>query len=353
VMKAEETSGVVIIDDTRRQLIGVRTGKVVRGPMQKTIRGLGQVTYDESQLTDVNIKVRGFVTKLLVNESGQRVERGQTLLTLYSPDLYAAEQDFLIAASRTVTMELGDAGTPYADAMTRAARQRLHLLGEEDSEIDELRGRGKPHESIAVKSPASGFIIEKNIVEGATVDSSMRLYRIAGLRRVWVEAEIYEADLAEVHIGQSAVVTLDYLPGRIFDARVLYVVPYLDPKTRTGRARIEIANKDLEVRPGMYATVNLEAAAMTKLMVAEGAVVYTGARRIVFVDLGGGRFRPQEIKAGAEAGGMVEVLSGLAENELVATSGVFLIAAEARIRTALPFWTAETATSDAGASSPL
>jgi hypothetical protein len=211
-------------------------------------------------------------------------------------------------------------------------------LGLTDAQIDAISANGKPSEELAIPSPASGFVIEKNVVEGASVDAGMRLYRIAALSKVWVEAEVYEADLAHVRVGQPATVTLDYIPGRAYQAQVSYIYPYLDPTTRTGRVRIEIGNTKLDLRPGMYASVELSSDLGQRVQVPAASVVYTGPRRLVFVDLGGGRFRPTQVQVGAESGGMYEVLSGLSPGDLVATSGVFLIAAEARISTAAKYW---------------
>jgi Cu(I)/Ag(I) efflux system membrane fusion protein len=307
--------------------------------MRKDFRVVGHVTYDESSLADVNLKVRGWITKLYVSQTGQKVTRGQTLLSLYSPELYSAEQDYLIAVQGASSPPLAGGSAPSrVDALARAARQRLHLLGLEDAQIDALAKQGAPSESIAIAAPASGYVIEKNVVEGASVDAGMRLYRIAALTKVWIEAEVYEADLAQVRVGQNASVALDYLPGRSYEAKVAYVYPYLDPQTRTAQVRLEIANRDLDLRPGMYASVTLGADLGPRLQVPSAAVVYTGPRRLVFVDLGQGRFRPEEVSVGAESGGMYEVLSGLEAGDQVATSGVFLIAAEARISTASKYW---------------
>jgi Cu(I)/Ag(I) efflux system membrane fusion protein len=338
VTKEQQQQGVVMIDEARRQLIGVRTEPVVEGPMRGTFRAVGRVAYDESTLSDVNLKVRGWITKLFVNETGQRVARGQTLFTFYSPELYNAEQDFLLAAQHASAGETGAPGAGRAESFKNASRQRLHLLGLTDAQIDALAQSGKPSEDLAVPSPASGYVIEKNVVEGASIDAGMKLYRIAALNRVWVEAEVYEADLVHVRVGEPAMVTLDYLPGHAYEAKTAYVYPYLDPVTRTGRVRLELANKELELRPGMYARVELSSDLGTHVQVPVSAVVYTGPRRLVFVDLGGGRFRPTEVQVGTESGGMYQVLAGLAPGDVVATSGIFLIAAEARISTAAKYW---------------
>jgi multidrug efflux pump subunit AcrA (membrane-fusion protein) len=337
VTKEQQEQGVVMIDEARRQLIGVRTAPVVEAPMSTVFRAIGQVAYDETGLSDVNIKVHGWITKLLVSRMGERVTRGQTLFMLYSPELYNAEQDFLLATQRGASGAMPDGGS-RVDYLAKAARQRLRLLGLSDALIDDVTKKGAPDESVAFAAPASGFVIEKNVVEGASVDAGMRLYRIAALSKVWVEADVYETDLARARVGQDAKVTLDYLPGRSYDARVAYIYPYLDPKARTGRVRIELANKDLDLRPGMYANVELAANLGTRLQVPAAAVVYTGPRRLVFVDVGEGRFKPQEVQVGTESNGSYEVLGGLRAGDVVATSGVFLIAAEARISTAAKYW---------------
>jgi len=359
VTKEQQEQGVVMIDEARRQLIGVRIGEVIEAPMRRGFRAVGHVAYDESTLTDVNLKVSGWITNLVVNKTGQRVNAGQTLFSLYSPELYNAEQDFLLAThGGTSSVASPNAGGMGArpDSFGRAARQRLHLLGLSEGHIRALEKRGTPSESVAIPSPASGFVIEKDVVAGGSIEAGMKLYRIAALNKVWVEAEVYEADLPHMKVGQPASVTLDYLPEHAYDAKVSYIYPYLDPMSRTGHVRVELANKELELLPGMYASVNLESDAARRLQVPAAAVVYTGPRRLVFVDLGNGRFRPQEVKLGMEADGMYEVLSGVAVGDKVATSGVFLIAAEARISTAAKYWDKapdETAPASAPSASPM
>jgi Cu(I)/Ag(I) efflux system membrane fusion protein len=354
VANEQQEQGVVIIDEGRRQLIGVRTEPVVTAPMRDTFRAVGHVTYDESALSDVNLKVHGWITKLYVSETGQRVSKGQPLFSIYSPELYNAEQDFLLgmqgAAASAAAAD--SPNTPHRpELLARASRQRLHLLGLSDAQIDAIGQSGKPSEDLAIASPASGFVIEKNVVEGASVDAGMRLYRIASLSKVWIDADVYESDLARVRVGQRATVTLDYLPGHAYEAKVAYVYPYLDPTARTGRVRLELANNELDLRPGMYASVTLSSDLGTRVQVPAAAVVYTGPRRLVFVDIGGGRFRPTEVQVGTASNGMYEVLAGVAPGDQVATSGVFLIAAEARISTAAKYWDSTTET-DGGAPAP-
>jgi Cu(I)/Ag(I) efflux system membrane fusion protein len=328
VTKRQRTDDSVLIDEARRQLIGVRTAPVIEGAMTRTFRALGRVTYDESAFTDVNLKVSGWISKLLVNQTGQRVSLGQTLFTLYSPELYNAQQDFLLAT----------ASGSRVDQLARAARKRLSLLGLSDAQIEAIASAGTPLDTLPITSPASGFVIEKDVVEGASVQAATRLFRIAALDNVWVEAEVFAEDLAHVRVGQHAKVTLDYVPGRAYDAKVAYVYPYLESAARTGRVRVELANKQRELRPGMYASVELTADIGSRVQVPASALVYTGPRRLVFVDLGAGRFKPQEVRVGSEAGGMYEVLEGLKPGDVIAISGMFLIAAEARITTAAKYW---------------
>jgi Cu(I)/Ag(I) efflux system membrane fusion protein len=343
VTAQQQRDGVVIIDEGRRQLIGVRTAAVVEAPLYREVQVVGKVAYDEAGLTDVNLKVSGWITKLLVNQTGQRVSRGQPLFVLYSPDLYAAQQDLLLAGRSS-----RDAESKRAEHLTNAARKRLSLLGLSDSQIDKIVTGGEALESITIMSPASGYVIEKDVVEGASVQAGMRLLRIAALDKVWVEGDLYEDQLGLVHVGQAAKITLDYVPGRTYEAAVSFVYPYIDPAARTGRVRVELVNDDLELRPGMYARMVLSSDLGARVQVPVSAIVYTGPRRLVFVDLGEGRFKPQEVQVGSEARGMFEVLQGLRPGDVVATSGLFLISAEARISTAATYWDTEAADSRSG-----
>lgn len=336
ITRQQQQEGVVLIDEARRQLIGVKTEKVTRGSAQHSVRAVGRVTWDESTLTDVSLKVSGWVTKLMVGTTGQRVKRGQTLFTFYSPELYSAQQDFL-SARRSVRALAGSA-PQQREPWINAGRQRLHLLGMDDAQIQRLSKRDEPLDTIAVTAPASGFVIEKDLVEGAAISAGMRLFRIAKLDTVWVEADLYEPDFALAQIGQPVKVTLDYVPNREYSANIAYVYPYIDTATRTGRVRIELPNDKLELRPGMYASVELSSHMEDRVLVPSSAVVYTGPRRLVFLDLGNGQFKPREVRLGTQSGSAYEVLEGVEPGDVVATSGTFLLAAEARISTSTGYW---------------
>jgi membrane fusion protein, copper/silver efflux system len=337
VSQGEVASGVVIVDAARRQSIGVKTAAVVRRPLSGTLSAVGRVTFDETRLTDVTTKVGGFIEELYVDETGQPVRRGQPLFTLYSPDLYAAQQELLTALASQRAAD-GTSAPDRADYLVRAARERLRLWDLSAAQIDRLAETGQAVERLPILSPASGHVVEKNVVAGSAVQPGMKLYRIAGLDRVWVEAEVYESELAAVAVGQTAAVTLPYLPGKSFHGRVAFVYPYLDGEARTGRVRIELANPDGALKPDMYANVELATRAGDRLAVPESAILHTGRRSFVFVDLGEGRLKPQRVETGVEQGEWVEILSGVEEGDTIVTSGNFLVAAESRLRSAIEQW---------------
>jgi Cu(I)/Ag(I) efflux system membrane fusion protein len=340
ITRQQQQEGVVLIDEARRQLIGVKTEKVTRGPVQHSVRVVGRVTYDERTLTDVSLKVSGWVTQLMVGATGESVKRGQTLFTFYSPELYSAQQDFLSARRSVRALAGSDRSTAQQqrEPWTKAGRQRLHLLGMDDAQIERLSKRDEPLDAVAVTAPASGFVIEKDIVQGAAISAGMRLFRIAKLGTVWVEAELYEPEFALAQVGQPVKVTLDYVPNREYSANIAFVYPYIDTATRTGRVRIELPNEKLELRPGMYANVELSSSKEDRVLVPSSAVVYTGPRRLVFLDLGNGQFKPQEVRLGTQSGSAYEVLEGVKPGDVVATLGTFLIAAEARITASTGYW---------------
>ena len=332
----EEESGVIMIDEARRGQVGIRTGKVVKTPMTRSIRAVGRVAYDETRLRDVTLKLGGWITKLHVERTGQPVTRGQLLFTLYSPELYAAQQEYLLAKASHV-----DGGR--GDYLITAAERKLQLWGLSKMQIAAIAKRGEPLEDMPFYSPAGGYVIEKDVVEGAAVEAGQRLFRIAALDRVWVEAELYEADLALVAKGQRAALSLSYLPDKTYEGTVSYVYPYLDPASRTARVRVELANQGLELKPDMYATVAFEIDLGPRLQVPVDAIVYTGPRRLAFVDLGAGRLKPVEVTLGVRTDEVVEVKAGLHEGDIVVTSGNFLVAAESRIRSAAKIWSEERA----------
>ena len=314
------------IDEARQKEIGITTDKVTRGPMTLDIRAVGKLTYDESRLTDVVLKVGGYVSNLRVRAIGQAVTKGEPLFLLYSPDLFAAQQDYLVARSSKDL--IGSAGR--GDGLVRAAEKKLALLGLSQAQIQQIADKNEPIEKLQFTAPAAGSVIEKNVVEGDAVQAGQRLFRIAALDKVWVEADLFEADLGRVQTGMAAKVTVG--GATPLDGKVAFVYPYVDPQTRTGRVRIELPNKGLELKPDMFATVTFAIALTDRLTVPTSAIVYTGPRRVVYVELGGGKLEPRDVELGAQSGDRTEIAKGLQEGDVIVTSGNFLVAAESRLR---------------------
>jgi len=334
----EEEGGVIFVDEQRRQRIGVRVGEVTRGRMLKRIRSIGKLTFDERKLVDVTLKYKGWIKHLHANTIGMRVKRGSPLFAVYSPEIYAAQGNLLTAlAGPRIELEGVPADRP--DPLVTIARERLALL--DAYGLDKhLRKTGKPVRYITITSPASGYVVQKNVVEGSAVEAGEQIMRIAGLDTVWIEAELYEDEIPLVKEGAAATVSLSYVSGSRYEGKVTFVYPYLDSKTRTGRARIVLDNPELELKPDMYANVTIDVDLGERLRVPESAVVYTGPRRLVFIDLGEGRLKPQEVTLGLRVDDHYEVLGGLREGQRVVVSGNFLVAAESRIRSAALYWSA-------------
>jgi Cu(I)/Ag(I) efflux system membrane fusion protein len=321
--------GAVTLDASERANADVRTAPVVRAPLTLTTRTLGQVKVDETKLTDVTLRVGGYIHALEVDATGQAVRKGQVLFTLYSPELFAAEQEYLLALR---TQTAGVAGE-----LLKAGKQKLRLWGLSDAQIAEVAKRGAPIENLPFRSPTTGVVLEKDVVEGSAVTAGQRLYRIAPLDPVWIEAQVYERDLPSVRVGQAAKVSVPSLPGRSFEGKVTFISPTLESATRTAVVRVELANPGLLLKPAMFADVLLEEDAGERLQVPSSAVLYTGPRRIVFVDEGHGRLVPRDVVLGARSGDRDEVVRGLSQGERVVTHGNFLIAAESRLQ-ATSFW---------------
>jgi len=285
------------IDPARLRQVGIRSEPARRESMDQGVRAVGRVTWDETALHDVTVRVAGVAGEVVADALGVPVEKGQVLFQLYSPDLYAAQREYL-EALRARGAARGTSAPQRGDAMVAAAERRLQLWGIDAADVAAIARRGTAQEYLPVRAPASGYVIEKDIVAGSAVEMGQRVYRIAPLDRVWIDAELYEAELARVAVGQSADVTLSYLPGQNFQAKVAFVYPSVQSDRRTGRVRFELANPDRALRPDMFATVHLRASMGERLSVPDTAVLRAGERDFVFVDLGGGRLRPQRVETG-------------------------------------------------------
>ncbi len=323
----ELPAGTITLDARRRQAIGLKTGEARHIRMRRQVRAVGNVVYDETQLTDVTLRFDAWIGELRANYLGVAVTEGDTLFTVYGPDLLAAQQEYLEIKRRLGTGPLVD-----------AAVKRLQLWNMADTEIADLDRRGTPLDYVPIVAPRSGIVVRKNIVEGTAHRAGMTLMRIADLSRVWVEAQVYEADLDIVAAGMPAIVTLPYLPNQRFESTVGYVYPFLDGESRTTRIRVELDNSDGLLKPDMYAEVLLSADLGERLVVPVEAVIFAGERRVVFEDLGGGLLAPRYVQTGSRTGEQIEIVDGLAAGARIVTSGTFLIASESRLQSGLDQW---------------
>jgi len=322
-------AGGVKIDPGLVQNMGVRTAPVERRDLTRTVRTVGRVDYDERRVKQVHTKIQGWIEKLYVEYEGEMVKLGQPLLEIYSPALVSTQEELLIAERYREST----GGSPFADVkkggeqLFQAARRRLELWDIPDREIDRLLERGVVRKTLTLYAPAGGAVTKLMVRTGTEVGPNQNLYTIADLSRVWVYGDVYEYELPWIAEGQRAKVTLSYLPGVTLEGKVSYVYPYLDPKTRTARVRLEFDNPDLILKPGMFANVLIETEPRVGvLVVPEEAVIRSGRRNLVIVALGNGRFEPREVTLGLDSGeGQLEVREGLREGEQVVTSGEFLI----------------------------
>lgn len=319
------------------RLAGVATEAARMEETGRTIRAAGTVVPDERRTTQVHTRISGWVERLFVNATGQLVKRGQPMLEIYSPELLATQEEYLRARearARFSTSSLEEVRKGGED-LYEAARRRLDLLGFPEAAFAELERTGKARRTVRLPSPASGFVLEKQVFEGARIEPETPLFRIVDLSRIWLEAALYESDAPSVRLGQAARVSLPSDPAHPRSARVAYLYPALDPATRTLRVRFELANPGLTLKPGMFADVELTLASQRQLTIPDSAILATGERRVVFVATAPSRFEPREIELGARAGGRAVVLSGLKAGDQVVVRANFLLDSESRLRAAL------------------
>jgi len=325
----------VLLDHARQQALGVRTARVEERSFERDLRVSGIVRVDETKQSHIHLKFMGFVEKVFVNFVGRTVRKGEPLLTVYSPDLLAAESELaqaLAAKDRVVEGEFAESERQQAKALTDAARARLTLLDVPKEEIARLEKSGAPSRTLTIRSPLQGTVLSREVVDGMRVMPEMTLFVIADLRDVWVLADVFESDLASVQVGTHAVIRFAGGAAPEREGRVAFVAPTLNETTRSAQVRIEVPNKDGAVRPGLFADVVLHVAGLDGLSVPDAAVIETGTRRIAFVETAPGRFEPREIHTGARASGFVLVLHGLTAGEQVAVSAQFMLDAESQIR---------------------
>lgn len=335
----KEPTSTIRIDPVTSQNMGVRTTTVSRGRLAKSIRALGVVTYDETKISAVNVKFDGWIEKLHVNFVGESVRKGQPLFDIYSPELVTAQEEYLLALRQYRRLGQSEYASVRGNAasLLGAAKQRLLFWDLEPAQLKEITEQGTPIKNITIYSPVEGVVIAKDALLGHYVKAGMHQYEIADLSEVWVDVEVYEYELPFVRKGMPATMELSYLPGRRFVGEVLFVYPFLDPKTRTAKLRLTFNNSDGVLKPDMYANVFLDSVVdQNAVLIPQEAVIDSGVRKIVFMSLGEGRFAPREVKLGVEGdGNTYQVLEGVEEGDEIVVSAQFMFDSESRLREAI------------------
>ena len=330
-------AGLLKISAEKQQLIGVEYGQAEWTSSGSSFRASGRVTQDETRVIRLHPKVEGWIEQVFVDFMGARVEKGDRLLTIYSPEMLAAQQDYLLAIQARNILKsspLAEAAQ-NGDSLIRASRTRLELWDLSHAQIDELEKSGKPQRAITLYAPAAGYVIARNAFPGQKAGPDTELYAIGDLSRVWVIADVFESDAANVRAGQNAAIALPYENGRAFQARVSYIQPQVDPATRTLKVRIEAPNPGMQLKPDMFVDVQFQTAAQRKLTVPAEAVLDAGERKTVFIDRGNGNLEPRQVEVGDRLGERIEILKGLKPGERIVTSGNFLIDSESQLKDAL------------------
>jgi Cu(I)/Ag(I) efflux system membrane fusion protein len=333
----EVAAGTIQITPERQQLIGVKIGTVEMRTLDKVIRTVGRIDYDEKRIATVSVKVGGWIEDLYVDFTGRYVRKGEPLLTLYSPELVSTQEEYLMAleAKKSLAKSSFPEVAGSGDSLVESAKRRLKLWDVSDEEIRKLEESGQSKRTLTFYAPFSGFAIEKSAYKGMNVMPGTVLYKLADLSIVWLYADIYEYELPFIRLGQQATIQLSYLPGETFRGKAIYIYPSLDPNTRTAKVRFEFPNPHGKLKPEMFANAEIKVPLGQKLAVPEGAVIDTGLRQVAIVDKGSGYFEPREIKVGAKAENYYEVITGLKAGERVVTSANFLIDSESKLKEAL------------------
>lgn len=340
--KTEGEAPTVEIPEDKQQLIGVKTVKASVKAMNRLIRTVGRIEYDERKLATVNTKVEGWIEKLHVDYTGRYVKKGEPLAEIYSPELVATQQEFINTLRwANQSKEVKDERTAMlltkdAQAILEASKARLRLWDIRDEQIAMIERSGKPLRTLTVYSPVSGFVVQKMALLGMRVMPGEKLFDVADLSTLWVMADIYEYELPLIKIGQTARIGLSYFPGREFSSRIDYVYPALAGETRTAKVRFTIPNPEGVLKPQMFTNVEIRINLGNRLTIPAEAVIDTGVRQIVYVDKGEGNFEPREVMLGFRTEDTVEIIRGIKAGEKVAASANFLIDSEAQLKGVAP-----------------
>jgi RND family efflux transporter MFP subunit len=328
--------GTVQITPEKQQLIGVKYEQVETGGGSRTIRAPGKVAIDETRIGHVHTKVEGWIDKVFVDFTGKLVEKGQPLLTIYSPDMLASQRELLLAAKAKTIMQDSalPSGFDQSESLLQATRRRLELWDLSEAQIDQVLKTGEPIKNITVYSPMTGYITDRKAFPQVKVMPDTDLYTIVDLSHVWIMADLFEYEAPNIHVGETAHVSLQALPGKSFSARIDYLQPEVDPMTRTLKVRLNMNNPGVMLKPDMYADVEFRVNIPSTLTVAADAVLNAGERKTVFVDRGNGFFEPRQVKTGEREGDRIQILSGLNGGERIVVSGNFLIDSESQMKAA-------------------
>jgi len=328
---------IIVISPERLQSIGVKFALAERRPLERIIRTVGRVEVDERRLAHVNIKIEGWIDELYVNYTGERVKKGQLLFTVYSPELVATQQEYLLALKSRRT--LGGSEFPEvaegARSLLEVTHQRLRFWDIPEHQIQDLERTGTVLKALHIHSPLTGTVIKKVALAGMHVNPGDELYTIADLSHLWVLADIYEYELPLIKVGQTATVTLSYDLGTVLQGQVAFIYPTLDPQTRTAKVRFELDNSGEQLKPEMYTNVELRIPLGTRLAIPKEAVLESGERQVIFIHHGGGTLEWRNVKLGIRSGDWLEVSEGLQEGDHIVTSANFLIDSESRLKTAV------------------
>lgn len=333
----EVAPGTVQITPERQQLIGVKFGTVEVKSLEKVIRTVGRVDYDEKRIVTVSPKIGGWIEDLYVDFTGMFVKQGDPLLTIYSPELVSTQEEYLLAlqAKKSLTKSPFPEVAGSGESLAESAKRRLKLWDISEGQIKTLEESGQTKKTLTLHSPFTGFVLEKAAYKGMNVMPGMALYKLADLSVVWLYADVYEYELPFIRLGQQASVQITYIPGETFTGKVIYIYPSLNPETRTAKVRFELGNSHGQLKPEMFANVEIKVHLGQKLAVPEGAIIDTGVRQLAIIDKGNGYFEPREVKVGAKVEGYYEVIKGLKAGERVVSSANFLIDSESKLKEAV------------------
>ncbi len=337
VKMVEIPADAVFVSAERQQISGIRFGQVSVQNMEKIIQTVGRLEFDEKKIATVSPKFGGWVEDLYVDYTGKMVRQGQPLLSVYSPDVVSAQEEYLLALKikKIYAGQPSSEWSTQGESLLQSARKRLLLWDITSKQVETLEKTGEIKKNMVLNSPVDGFVMEKMVFKGMGIMPGTSLYKIGDLSSIWVIADIYEYELPFVQVGQKALITLSYYPGESFEGTATYIYPSVDPKTRTAKVRFDLPNPDFKLKPEMWANVVLKIPLGRKLVVPEDAVMDTGDMQMAFVDRGQGYFESRHIQVGSKVKGYYEVRSGLREGEKVVTSANFLIDSESKLSGAM------------------